>query len=153
MIAIDTNLLIYAHRGGCPEHQKAKRAIEHASTAIEGWCIPFPCLLEFWSVVTHPASVGGASSPALALRFIDALIATGRAQILEPGANLAERCLQAAERLGVTGPRVFDLQIGLLCVEGGAKEIWTHDAGFIAMPGLKVRDPLMPTTSPPASGR
>ncbi len=44
--------------------------------------------------------------------------------------------------MSVSGPRVFDLQIGLLALEAGVTEMWTHDAGFIALSGLKVDDPL-----------
>jgi hypothetical protein len=50
--------------------------------------------------------------------------------------------LQIAEQLGVRGARIFDLQIGLTALDAGATEIWTHDAGFVGLPGLKVRDPL-----------
>lgn len=144
MIALDTNLLVYAHRAGCAEHVDAQRAIERAAAESDGWCIPLPCLFEFWSVVTHPASTGGASPPHLASRFVEALIGAGRARVLAPGDRFAERCIEAAVRLGVHGPRVFDLQIGLLCLEAGVTELWTRDAGFVAFPGLKVRDPLTP---------
>jgi predicted nucleic acid-binding protein len=42
----------------------------------------------------------------------------------------------------VSGPRIFDLQIALTACEGGATELWTHDAAFIAVPGLRVSDAL-----------
>ena len=58
MIALDTNLLIYAHRATMPEHSAARRAIERAVIHPQGWGIPLPCLAEFWSVVTHPAATG-----------------------------------------------------------------------------------------------
>ncbi len=144
MIAVDTNLLVYAHRAGCVEHGQAQRAIERAAASRNGWCIPLPCLFEFWSVVTHPTSVGGASPPDLAQRFIEALVATGRARVLLPGDQFAERCFEAAARLDVHGPRVFDLQIGLMCLEAGVTELWTRDAGFVVMPGLRILDPLAP---------
>ena len=114
MIAIDTNLLVYAHRAGCPEHAGARRAIEEASDDADGWGIPSSCVFEFWSVVTHPASTGGGSSPASAKGFIEALMETAGAVILPPPQALV--------------PSVT--------------KIWTHDAGFVALPGLKVRDPL-----------
>jgi predicted nucleic acid-binding protein len=143
VIAVDTNLLVYAHRAGCAEHVPAQRAIERATADPDGWCIPLPCLFEFWSVVTHPSSVGGASPPDLAARFIRELVeAAGR--VLQPGERFAERCFEAAVRLGVQGPRVFDLQIGLMCLEAGVTELWTRDAGFVALPGLKVVDPFAP---------
>jgi uncharacterized protein len=141
VIAVDTNLLVYAHRAGCAEHVTAKRAIERATADPDGWCIPLPCLFEFWSVVTHLSSVGGASPPDLAARFIRELVqAAGR--VLQPGERFAERCFEAAVSLEVRGPRVFDLQIGLMCLEAGVTELWTRDAGFVALPGLKVVDPL-----------
>jgi predicted nucleic acid-binding protein len=151
VIAIDTNLLVYAHRAGCGEHTAARGAIERAAANPGGWSIPLPCLLEFWSVVTHPACVGGASASSIARRFIDALISRAGALVLQPGPNFLQRCLQTAERLSVAGPRVFDLQIGLLCTDAGVTEIWTHDGGFIALPGLKVIDPL--SASPPRKSR
>ena len=142
MIAVDTNILIYAHREGCPEHGDAKRAIEKAAVSREGWGIPAPCLLEFWSVVTHPSSAGGGSKPGAARRFVDALVETAGAVIFASPAALGPRCLQIAEQLDIRGPRIFDVQVGLSALEGGAHEIWTHDAGFVAFPGLTVRDPL-----------
>jgi len=142
MIAIDTNILIYAHRSGCPEHEAAMRAIEAAAGDPGGWGVATSCLLEFWSVVTHPSSAGGGSSPTAARGFIEALVETAGAVVLPAPAALGPRCLQIAEQLDVRGPRVFDLQIALTALEAGVTEIWTHDAGFLAFPGVKVRDPL-----------
>ncbi len=142
MIAVDTNLLVYAHRAGCPEHDAARRAIEEAANDASGWGIPCACILEFWSIVTHPSSLGGGSSPEIARQFIEALIVTGGAAIFPPPGSLAPRCMQVARQLGVCGSRIFDLQIGLTALDAGATELWTHDSGFIGLPGLKVLDPL-----------
>ena len=142
MIAVDTNLLVYAHRAGCAEHAAARHAIEDAANDPRGWGIPAACVFEFWSVVTHPSSVGGASSPTTARRFVEALIETGGAMILPPPPAAVPRSLQLAEQLDVRGPRIFDLQINLSALDAGVTEIWTHDAGFTAIPGLRIRDPL-----------
>jgi predicted nucleic acid-binding protein len=75
-------------------------------------------------------------------QFIQELIAGGGAAIFPPAASLAPRCLQIAEQLGIRGARIFDVLISLCALEAGASELWTHDAGFIAFPGLKVLDPL-----------
>ena len=140
MIAIDTNLLVYAHRARVPEHRAARRAIEQAA-ASDGWGIAAPSVPEFWAVVTHPEAAGRPSSPAQASGFIRALTAAG-AEIWLPGPGFADRLLQVAGDLGVSGPRVFDLQIALVAFEGGATELWTHDKAFVKIPGLAVRDPL-----------
>lgn len=141
MIALDTNILVYAHRSGVPEHRAAKRSIEELAASAGGWCIPLPCVAEFWAVVTHPASTGRPSRPREARQFLDNLVAAG-AKILYPRNGAVERLLELAVRLDIEGARIFDLQIGLICQDSGAREIWSHDHNFIAVPGLLVTDPL-----------
>ncbi|MGO9270791.1 MAG: PIN domain-containing protein, partial [Terriglobia bacterium] len=75
MIAIDTNLLVYAQRRHTPEHRAARRAIERASADRRGWGIPLSCIAEFWCVVTHPASSGGPSPAKEARGFLHELMA------------------------------------------------------------------------------
>jgi len=141
VIAIDTNLLVYAHRERTPQHKLARKAIEAA--AVSGaWGIASAVLPEFWSVVTHPGSDGGPSSPAQARSFVRALTEAG-AIIWLPGPGFGERLLQVAADLDVRGPRIFDLQIALAAFEGGATELWSHDHGFRTVAGLRVFDPLM----------
>jgi len=69
-------------------------------------------------------------------------VETGRARIFSPGVNGFARLLADAEQRGVSGPRIFDLQIALAALNGGATRIWTHDAGFLPVPGLVIEDPL-----------
>ena len=54
MIAIDTNLLVYAHREDTPWHTAAYRCIEQLAEATEPWAIPWPCVHEFLAISTHP---------------------------------------------------------------------------------------------------
>ncbi|MFB3778277.1 MAG: type II toxin-antitoxin system VapC family toxin [Bryobacteraceae bacterium] len=142
MIALDTNLLVYSHRAGLPEHRAAQQALERACRDPRGWGIPFLCLAEFWSVVTHPESQGGGSSPAKAAEFLRALVLEAGAAVWTPQEGSWERVAKLAEDLNVRGPRIFDLQIAMSAFENGATEIWTHDRGFLAFPGLAVLDPL-----------
>lgn len=141
MIAIDTNLLVYAHRSRTAEHARARKAIERAASGDDGWGIAVASLTEFWAIATHPASEGRPSTPAQAVAFVSALVKAG-AQIWLPGPGFGDRLLQVASDLDVVGPRVFDLQIALTAFEGGATELWTHDAGFVKVPGLRLHDPL-----------
>ena len=96
---------------------------------------------EFWAIATHPASEGKPSTPKQAAAYIAALLAAG-AQVWLPGSGFGERLMQTASDLNVVGPRVFDLQIALTVFEGGATELWTHDAKFVKLPGLRLHDPL-----------
>ncbi len=142
MIAIDTNLLVYAHRRGVAEHRVAQRTIQKASEDGRGWGISIQSVAEFWAVVTHPASVGGPSSPDSARAFLSTLRDDAGMRVWSPGIGFESRLLQLATDLGVTGSRIFDLQIALTAFAEGALELWTHDLAFIKVPGLLLRYPL-----------
>lgn len=141
MIAIDSNLLVYAHRAGAPQHEAAKAALEDAANDARGWGVAAPSLAELWMVTTHPSSPGGPSPGGLVVAFVEALRRAGM-QIWSLDGAAGQRLLSLAAALGVAGARIFDLQIGICALEAGATEIWTHDRGFRAPPGLRVRDPL-----------
>jgi len=143
VIAIDTNLLIYAHREGAPWHAAAKEAIERAAAAERGWGIPLPCVAEFWAQVTHPKYPDGPSPREACATFLLNLVHLGGAEILPPGLAFAERLAALAQQLEVSGHRIFDLQIALAAQDHGAFELWTHDSHFIRVPGLRIVDPLL----------
>jgi predicted nucleic acid-binding protein len=100
------------------------------------------CIAEFWSVVTHPAIIGGPSPAKDARAFLRALVLNGGASIWTPGAGFWERLTQLASNMNIAGPRVFDLQIALIALENGATELWSHDRGFAGLPGLRLYDPI-----------
>jgi len=141
VIALDTNLLVSAHRARVPEHLAARAAVEEARRQAAGWGFASASVLEFWAVVTHPSASGRPSTPHEARSFIDALIAAG-ARVLRPSARTDGLVLAEAERTGCVGPRVFDLAIALTVLEHGATSLWTHDLRSVRVPGLAIVDPL-----------
>lgn len=143
MIALDTNLLVYAYLSEVPQHQAARQAINSAVQNIAGWGIAMSTLTEFWCVTTHPRCSGGPAQPAQAGTFITNLLEDGGGIIWQPSADFGQRLLQLAEELKVVGPRIFDLQIALIAFENGATELWSHDRNFVGVPGLRVVDPLI----------
>jgi predicted nucleic acid-binding protein len=142
MIALDTNLLIYAHREGSAEHDSAVATVLDALSDPRGWGICSPTVAEFWSIVTHPKIPGGPSSSTVVNHFFHHLVTEGHGHIWTPGAGFGQRLMRWAASLKVHGRRIFDLQIAVIALEHGAKEIWTHDDNFVALPGVKVRYPL-----------
>ena len=54
MIAVDTNLLVYAHRADSPWHEAARARCAASPRGGRRWAIPWPCLHEFLAIVTHP---------------------------------------------------------------------------------------------------
>jgi toxin-antitoxin system PIN domain toxin len=143
VIAIDTNLLIYAHRRAVAEHDAARQAIEAACNSTRGWGVAFPTIAEFYSIVTHPAASGRPSTPDEAVAFLQMLETRGGMVVWTPGPEFGTRLVQTAADLNVMGVRVFDLQIALCALDGGATELWTHDRNFVKVPGLRVHDPLV----------
>ncbi len=142
MIAVDTNLLVYAHRAGVREHRAAQAALERASRDRRGWGTAVACVAEFWSVVTHPRASGRPSRPGEARSFFDSLVDEGGLALWSPGPGFAGRLLQMATDMEVSGARIFDLQIALTAFDNGATELWSHDPDFASLPGLVLRNPL-----------
>jgi predicted nucleic acid-binding protein len=54
MIAVDTNLLVYAHREDSEWHAAAKTCLVELATSGSPWAIAWSSLHEFVAVVTHP---------------------------------------------------------------------------------------------------
>ena len=54
VIAVDTNVLVYAHREDSPQHDRALECVNRLAEGAARWAIPWPCIHEFLAVVTHP---------------------------------------------------------------------------------------------------
>lgn len=143
MIGVDTNILVYAHRRDSPWHGQASAALTSLAEGQARWALPWPCVHEFFSIVTHPRVYSPPTSLDQALIQIDAWL---ESPSIEPiGEDLgywgALRRLLAAGK--VTGPRVHDARIAALCVQHGVRELWTADRDFGRFPELVVSNPLL----------
>jgi uncharacterized protein len=141
MIAIDTNLLVYAHRSAAPQHKKAQTAIEMALSRPDRCGIALPCVAEFWSVVTNASFWARPSTAKEASGFLQSLVESGM-EVWLPGPNFDARLIQYAKEMKISGARIFDLQIALIAREAGARELWSHDRKFVSIAGLQVVNPL-----------
>jgi hypothetical protein len=54
MIAVDTNILVYAHREDSPWHDSAYASVVELAEGRALWATPWPCVHEFLAIVTHP---------------------------------------------------------------------------------------------------
>lgn len=142
MIAVDTNILIYAHRAGCPEHRAATAALERAVSNPAGWGISFSSLSEFWAQVTHPKVPGGPSTVDKASAFLNQLMGELGAVVFTPGPGFEVRLTTTARQLKASGHHIFDIQIALMALDQGAAQLWTHDKSMLRVPGLKYSDPI-----------
>ncbi|MBO3748016.1 PIN domain-containing protein [Streptosporangiaceae bacterium NEAU-GS5] len=144
MIAVDTNVLVYAHRRDSEFHAPAARRIRELAEGAVPWAIPWPCLHEFFSVVTHPRIYAPPSTADQAIRQIDAWLTSSSLVMI--GENLAYwPSAKAILTDGkVTGPLVHDAKIAALCAANGIRELLTVDRDFSRFPTLKTTNPLHP---------
>ena len=72
MIAVDTNILVYAHREDSPFHEPAFQRLSELAEGAASWAIPWPCLHEFLAIVTHPRIYAPPTPLGRALDQVDA---------------------------------------------------------------------------------
>ena len=141
MIALDTNILVYALHPKAPQHKEALRRVRALATGAAPWALPYPCLVEFLRVVTHRV-FRPPVPPAVAWHDLMTLLASPSARLLTPTDRHAALLREVLGESGATGDLVFDAQIATLCLEYGVREILTADKGFRRFTGLKVTDPF-----------
>jgi len=82
MIAVDTNMLVYAHREDSPWHASAYQRIAELAEGRALWAIPWPCLHEFLAIVTHPRIYSPPTSLNQALDQVDAWLESPSLSVL-----------------------------------------------------------------------
>ena len=87
MIAVDTNILVYAHRRDSHWHEPASRLLQGLAQGKSTWAIAWHCLHEFISVVTNKRIYQPASTLDEALHQIDLWVQSPSLQLLseQPG--------------------------------------------------------------------
>lgn len=143
MLAVDTNVLVYAHRREPAEHAAARRELERLAVGSERWAIPWPCVFEFFSVVTNPRIwKAAASTPREARRQIEAWCGSPSLVLLSEPDDFATLIAPMLERPRVRGPIVHDARVAAICLAHGVEALLTRDRDFSLFPELTTRDPF-----------
>jgi toxin-antitoxin system PIN domain toxin len=143
VIAVDTNILVYAHRADSRWHGAARAAVENLSEGSAAWAIPWPCLYEFLAVTTHPRIYAPPTPLDDALDQVDAWLQAPRLVVLTEPDGHWPQLRSALAAAHVVGPRVNDARIAALCAAHGVREMWSADRDFTRFPWLKLRNPLV----------
>lgn len=138
MIAVDTNILVYADRAELPKHRQALAALRDLAEGQEAWALPVFCLGEFIRVVSHPRVFDPPTPADEAFTAVTALLRSPSVRLLTPGPNYVELLGTLIEEGGIKGNLVFDAQIAAVCLERGARTILTDDRDFARFPRLSV---------------
>lgn len=143
MIAVDTNILVYAHREDSAWHEQAYARLAELAEGPATWAIPWPCLHEFLAIVTHPRIYDPPTPLARALDQVEAWLASPSLVALAESASYWTALRPLLESGRAAGAQVHDARVAALCTHHGVRELWTADRDFGRFPELVVRNPLV----------
>lgn len=143
MIAVDTNILVYAHRVESPFHEQAFDCLRALTEGAAPWGIPVSCLHEFLAVVSNPKIFNPASSTKQSTDQIDAWLASPQAHILQSGLQHWQILSDLAVKAKLQGGQFHDARIAAICIENGVSVLWSADRDFGRFKSLKTVNPLV----------
>jgi toxin-antitoxin system PIN domain toxin len=142
MIAVDTNVLVYAHREDSQWHPQAYARIIELAEGRVPWAIPWPCVHEFLAISTHPKIYSPPTPLSAAINQVESWLESPSLVLLTESERYWQEFRRILETGKIVGPQVHDARVAGLCLLHGISELWTADRDFSRFPGLKVRNPL-----------
>jgi toxin-antitoxin system PIN domain toxin len=143
VIAVDTNILVYAHRKDSPFHERAAARVRLLAESGSAWAIPWPCIHELLAIVTHPRIYAPPTPIAQALDQVEAWLESPALVLLAEDHDYWAALRASIEAGRVQGPRVHDARIASLCATHGVRELWSADRDFSRFAQVKVVNPLV----------
>lgn len=139
MIAVDTNLLLHAHRADSPLHDATTTRL--AELAVPGRSL-------------GRAFTSSSPSPRTRASLPRRRPSRTRCSLSRVGARSVRSLLHEEDGYWdilahllrtsqVTGPKVHDARIATLCILHAVTELWTADRDLSRFAGLKTRNPLV----------
>jgi toxin-antitoxin system PIN domain toxin len=141
VIAVDTNILVYAHRGDSAFHEAAAAVVRDLAEGSRSWAVPWPCLHEFLAIVTHPRIYDPPTPVERALTQVEAWLDAPTLVLLAESSDHWPQ-LRTLVAAGATGAKVHDARIAALCAGSGVTELWTADRDFSRFP-VRTVNPLL----------
>ena len=143
MIAVDTNILVYAHRRESRAHDPARAVMRRLAEGDDAWAIPWPCCYEFLAVVTNRRIWKDAVTPVeRAWGQLEAWTSSPSNRLLGETDDFLDVLSRFIQRPRVRGAVVHDARVAAICVAHGAEALFTRDRDFSLFPELPTRDPF-----------
>ena len=143
MIAVDTNILVYAHRADCEWNGLAFACLRMLTQGRRTWAIPWPCIHEFLAIATHPRIYAPASTITQAVDQVDAWLGSPSLEVIGESSDHWSTLQELLVQGRVSGPRVHDARIAAICIAHGISEFLSADRDFSRFPKLTTRNPLL----------
>lgn len=143
MLAVDTNVLVYAADADSPFHGPCRDWLERQRARPNAWYTTWPILYEFLRVTTHPRVMRQPWSATAAWEFVAALLASPGLSVLVPTQRHVDVAGEViAEQPHLAGNLFHDVHTAILLREHGIARICTRDMDFNRFAFLEVIDPL-----------
>ena len=143
MIAVDTNVLVYAHREDSEWHGAAGSTMRSLAEGSVPWSIPWPCVHEFVAIVTHPRIYDPPSSMAQAIDQVDAWLASPSIVLLSEARSHWDLLKSNLIDGRIKGAMVHDARIAAICEGHSVSSFLTADRDFSRFPRLATTNPLL----------
>jgi uncharacterized protein len=143
LIAVDTNILVYAHRADSPWHLQADGVVAQLAEGTSLWAIPWPCLYEFFAIVTHPRIYSPPTPVQDAVLQIRYWLESPTLVLLAESVGFFDTLETLLKKSGVRGAAVHDARVAALCIRHGVKTLLTADRDFSRFTQLGTQNPLV----------
>ena len=142
MIAVDANLLVYAHRRDASFHARAVDVVRSLAEGSTPWGIPWPCVHEFLAIVTHPRIFRTPSPLDAAIAQVSAWRESPALRFLAEEDGYWEVLCRIATVARVAGAKLHDARIAAIARQHEVTELLSADRDFSRFADLRVRNPL-----------
>jgi toxin-antitoxin system PIN domain toxin len=143
VLAVDTNILVYAADSDSPFHAPCRKWLEQQRQRPDAWFTTWQVLYEFLRVTTHAKVMRRPWSAQGAWKFVAALLESpGFAVLVETDRHAEVARAVIAELPELSGNLVHDAHTAILMREHGIVRICTRDTDFARFPFVEMIDPV-----------
>lgn len=140
---VDANVLLYARDSESPFHERSRAWLtEHLNGSVRVG-LPWPSLVAFVRIATHPRAYQHPLSPAEAWQQVGEWLAAEVSWVPAPTARHADVLGALIERYALHGNLVSDAHLAALAIEHGLT-LCSADTDFARFSELRWRDPVAP---------
>ena len=139
--SLDVNVLLYASDRSSDRHLRARRFVESCAAGPEILCLPWPTLMSFIRIATHPRIFSAPLSPDEALGNVSALLALPHVRAVSELDGFVDAYKHVAGETPVRGNLVPDAHIAAILFQHGVRTLYSNDRDFLKFPSLNLRDP------------
>jgi toxin-antitoxin system PIN domain toxin len=143
LIAVDTNILVYAHREDSPFFSAAARCIAELAEGAAPWAIPWPCVHEFIAIVTNPRVYRPPTPLEAACDQIEAWMESPSLVMLAESDGYWPQLRSVVVSSQVAGARIHDARIVAVCRQHNVRELWSADRDLSRFRDISVVNPLV----------